>query len=499
MLELLLAALGGGKNTSTTWTKLNVASAPAGIDQMAVVTYKADVYFLGGFNNSTGAESAACYKYSIDNKAFTTLAPLPVGLRSHRAVAGSVAGAGKIYVWGGQTAAGVVTAFYEYTISTNTWATLTLPPAASSPGALDVLMTNIGTDIYILGGTAGNASADGSPNMVKYDPIAKTWTARAAFPNAITNGCMNGLDDKLWVAFGNYNSGAANQNDLMVYDPVANTWAVRIANITGTDGPRVGAKSALFGNTIQYWGGTASNNIAGYDFYSNTFASSLGTMPPEPKEGNGFLAQNKFYSLGSKTGTEFWVYDPYFGKAKPNFVIIPYQEFYSATTFGQTFGVPGSSGSTLGPEGLNWMLMRFDNQMWILPQKPLRKGSDLNSGLAFINGSPVSVGTIRYTMWGTPNIDALSNGNYAKLYGRVSAVFTPNIMTGVPKLARFTNATLGFTPYSYDWTAQANAAFDTIAVGGTGPAATTASFNNSSGRADLRPFIKIDVVGTFPW
>lgn len=494
MLELLLSGAGGGGPTGNTWTKLVAAGAPAAVDQMAVATYKADVYFLGGYDNTAQAETAACYKYSIKDNAFTPIANMPLPLRLHRVVAG----VGKLYVWGGLSTSGYVTVFYEYTISTNAWRTLTVPTAATSPGSANVQMTNIGTDIYIMGGAQGNASVNGSANMVKYDTIANTWTARAAFPNAISNGCMNAADDKLFVAYGNYNNGANFQLDLVAYDPVANTWSVKLANIVGSDSTRYGAKSAIFGSSIQYWAGSAvNNNIVGYDYAENTFAPNLGIIKTEVRPGTGFVAQNKFYSLGSTTGTEFWVYDPYAGKPKPSLVIIPYQEFYSATEFCTAFSMPATAASPVTQDGLNWILMRFDNQTWILPQKSLRKTADKASA-NYIGGRAVTANGVSYRISGIPNPTEASTGNWAKLFGRVTLNFNPTATNGIPKLAKFSNATLGFSPACYEWTTLSNGAYETQCVGGTSPSGIF-SLHNTADRANLRPLILVNSPSLLPW
>lgn len=496
MFELLLGST-IKKIIGATWFKLSVTDTPVGLSEPASATWKANVYFVGGYNTGTSAPSAALYRYNPVNGNFTRLRDMPQPLRYCRAIMGD----GKMFVWGGYNGTAFASVFYAYTISTDTWATVTVQAtAADRPGCANAIMGNLGTDIYILGGYGGDASVDGTANFSKYVPTTNTWTKLAPFPNAIVNGTMIAYDDKLYVAFGGSVNNTVTQKEMYSYNYVTNTWTKLLDDTTLIDGPRYGANVAIFGNKFHYWGGASDkSSLLIYSPEDNQFTVG-GTIPTELRGSNrgGFVMRNKFYSLGDNLGSEFWSYDPYFGKPKPDLVIIPFQEFYTSTAFCTAAGVAGSTGSTITYNGLNWLLIRYGNETWILPQKSLRNNCDLGSVNAYIGGTAKTIDGYSYFLSGIRDPSELSSGQWPKLYGRVSLTSNAPSIGPYTKLAKFSDLALGFGTYAcYEWTSLTNGAYDTIAVGGT-PAGTSTSLNNTSGRAQLRPFIKVNSVD-FPW
>ena len=151
-----------------------------------------------------------------------------------------------------------------------------------------------------------------------------------------------------------------------------------------------------------------------------------------------------------------------------------------------------STAGTATYDGMNWVLMRFNGETWLLPQKPLRTNCPLDSSYAYSpGGTNKTVLGISMSLYGPANTSSTPTEPWSILFGRVSKSFTIN---PVPKLALWDNATLGFgagANASYEWTRLANGAYDTWARGGTDPGAQGAALNNTSGRGSIRPLIKI--------
>lgn len=495
MIDLLLATSGIATPPVTVWTKLSATDAPVGITEQAVSTYKNDIYFVGGYDNVAAKEIASLYKFTPSTNTFTKLADMPVAMRLHRCVMG----AGKLYVWGGYDGTSYTSRFYIYTISSNTWAAGTMPAAANRPGCAQAMMVNIGLDVYIMGGGNGDAPSAGTTNAVKYNPVANTWTALPAMPGMVINGSACVQDDKIFVAYGVNTNGTVTNKSITCYDPITNAWTTKVADITTDYGARSGAKATLFGDEIFYWGGWSDSlKMSKYSPRTNTFTDNVGTIPAQANfYSYGFKAKEKFYTIGSLTGTEFWVYDPYVGKPKPTLVVIPFQEYMTASEFTTAGGL--STNGTATYEGMNWILMRFDNETWLLPQKPLRTNCPLDSSYAYSpSGTGKMIQGVSMTWYGPANTNTGATEPWTKLFARVSKSYTLN---PIPKLALWDNATLGFgagANASYEWTRLANGAYDTWARGGTDPGAQGATLNSSSGRANIRPLIKITSTN-FPW
>lgn len=495
MIDLLLATSGIATPPVTVWTKLSATGAPVGISDQAVATYKNDMYFVGGYDNVAAKEIASLYKFTPATNTFTKLADMPVAMRLHRCVMG----VGKLYVWGGYDGNNYTSRFYIYTISSNTWATGTMPAAANRPGCAIAMMVNIGLDIYILGGANGDAPTAGTTNVVKYNPVANTWTTLPAMPGLVNNGSACVQDDKIFVAYGNNTNGTITNKSITCYDPITNAWTTKIADITTSYGSRTGAKAALFGDEIFYWGGqSASLKMAKYNPSTNTFTDNIGTIPTQANQfSNGFKAKEKFYTIGSVTGTELWVYDPYAGKPKPSLVVIPFQEYMTASEF-NTAGALSSNG-TATYEGMNWVLLRFNNETWLLPQKPLRTNCPLDSSYAYSpSGTSKMILGVSMTWYGPANTTITAGEPWTELFSRVSKSFT---FGSISKIAQWDSATLGFgagANASYEWTRLANGAYDTWARGGSDPGAQGTTLNSTNGRANIRPLIKITSTN-FPW
>lgn len=464
----------------TEWTALDATGAPQNRTGVAVGVFKSDLYFCGGIDNSTGLATRTLHRYSLIDKTFTQLADSPVDFSKHKLIVG----AGVFYVWG---AGG----FYKYTISSNTWTSLALPTTTLSPGNDDVSMAFEGDRIFIFGGSGGNAGA-ASAKLIRYNTLANTWTAQADCPVALTKTCAIAWNNKLVVGYGENDTGAAN-NVIYELDLTTNTWAVKFTDtLTNGGTERRSPSVAIFGNDIYFFGGTDSDIVSRYNTYDDVFQAMYRTLPEGMTNFTGIVARNKFYAFGATSGAAFSIYDPYAGKPRPNFVVIPYQELFSGTEFTNAMGF--SAGTTLAYDGMYYYLIRYSGETWLLPGHHIRTNVLYNQN-NYRSGKAFTIDGRSYQAWGVSKDPVATTDLYAKIYGRLVAGSYDN--AGYPKLAKLSVAGAGHGTgmANYEWTGTSSGAYDMRVVSLT----SSINMNKTSGTVQARPFIKILDTGNFPW
>lgn len=492
MFEQLLG-FGRKPVTGSVWSKRVATGVSIETSKQATATYKTDVYFIGGNGPDGTSASNKCYKYNVVTNAITAIADMPTAMFRHSCIAGD----GVIFVWGGFDGATNTQRFYRYTVSNNTWVSLTQPTAAQAPGIADVGMCNIGLDLYFLGGSGGNAPADSTNRFIKYTPSTNTWKALAAYPTAISSAALAVTSDRVYAAFGAYNQGAVNSNIIAEYDEPLNTWTTVVLDTVGNGGvTRVSPNVAKFGTELHYWD-SVNGTMSKYKPESKTYTADAGAVPAEYRAGRGFVIRNKW--VGGITGLDLTVYDPYFGKPLPDYVVIPFQEFGSTQEVSTGFNIGGAG--TIAYPAMNWFVVRFNSETWVLAEKPLRRGGIYNNSYAFLaNGANIVYSGINYNIRFTAT-PLSSNEPWGYLFSRTVLGYNPTGIT-YTKLANHTNYSIGFragAAASYEWTAQSNGSSQN-ARGGTDVGSPGASFGQQqdSQETTCRPFARV-TGGAFPW
>jgi N-acetylneuraminic acid mutarotase len=214
-----------------------------------------------------------------------------------------------VYMIGGATAAGAsLSNNLAYNVSTNTWAWMKpLPAPLYHTNGIGV----IGGKLYISGGIAKPGVSTNALYM--YDPVANTWTQKAAMPKYSYGGVSGVINNKLYV-YTNCDSGEGlcepegEETWFYRYDPVTNQWTTlarpKTAHIYGTGGA-TGGKFYLAGG----WG----SELEVYDPASNTW-SSKAPLPTPRRQAASAMLQGKLYVVGgfNETGVSRanTVYDP---------------------------------------------------------------------------------------------------------------------------------------------------------------------------------------------
>jgi hypothetical protein len=187
--------------TNGAWTQIAPLSTGLGGNYSLYWADSDKVWTGGGFDNSSSTSHTENYFYNPVNNTYRTLAPLPSG----RAYGKAVKVKNKIYVIGGigtwPTSDGIV---YEYTPSTNTWATkATQPSPMVMESAVCVWRDSL---IICIGGQTGGWT--GGQNIIRvFDPQANTWTTLAStFPVTMATGHAECIGNEI-IEVGGYNGG----------------------------------------------------------------------------------------------------------------------------------------------------------------------------------------------------------------------------------------------------------------------------------------------------
>lgn len=157
---------------------------------MAVAVYENEIYLFGGQTNA--GVSAAAVRYDPLNKVWETLAEKPTAV-SHGQ--GALLGE-KVYLPGGQAADGrPIAALEVYDLRQDQWNSLAPLPLALSQYCLAAYEGNL----YLFGGWDGEAY---SSAVYRYDPETDAWSERSSLPGPLGGCGVAALPGKLLVIGG---------------------------------------------------------------------------------------------------------------------------------------------------------------------------------------------------------------------------------------------------------------------------------------------------------
>ena len=280
--------------------KAYAVQTPTGIyfDEVSVTTITASGYaatpaFTGLETSPAGVNVAINGVYSTwrTGNTWTTKAAIPTGRSSF---ATGVIG-GRLYVTGGNTAAGVSNSNEEYDPASNTWSSKTAMPTARGAHVAGV----INGKLYAIGGS--NAGGYLNTNE-EYDPVANTWSTKTAMPTAL-NSFAAGVIGGILYAVGGWDGGSTyNTNE--AYDPVLNAWSTKAAMPTTRRALAAGVVNGKL-YAIGGWNYAAYTAIATneeYDPVSNTWATKT-AMPTIRQNSDLGAIGGKLYAVGGHNGS----------------------------------------------------------------------------------------------------------------------------------------------------------------------------------------------------
>jgi N-acetylneuraminic acid mutarotase len=206
---------------------------------------------------------------------------------------------GKIYVFGGHVwpLCGFLTTVEEYDPATDTWAAKTPMPT----GRMTATSSVVNGKIYVMGGNS--VGCGGAINTVEeYDPATDTWAAKTAMSAARDGATSSVVNGKIYV-FGGWPSLATVEE----YDPVANTWAAKTPMPTGRYNPA----SDVVNGKIYVIGGSGLTAVEQYDPATNTWATKTAMPTALGDTLTSSMVNNKIYVFGSAAATSVVEVDEY--------------------------------------------------------------------------------------------------------------------------------------------------------------------------------------------
>ena len=255
------------------WTKKQPMARP--VHHQAMVAANGKIYVFGGFvypasgNGWEPVDNAWEYDPAADT--WKALPPLPA--RRGSALAFEVGG--KFYVIGGASThpgskelaitgtgpARAVDANEMFDLATGRWESRQPLPTARNHAFGGV----VNGKIYVIGGRTGHGFITAATNtdlVEEYDPVADTWGAlKARMPTARSGGGWGTYNGKIYVAGGEVANAqlVAAFRAVEAYDPAANAWTT----LPSMPIPRHGVAGAVMGNRFHLVSGMITSAAAG--------------------------------------------------------------------------------------------------------------------------------------------------------------------------------------------------------------------------------------------
>lgn len=200
--------------TSSWVSKAGIVNARV---QHGTVATAGKIYVFGGRNPSTVFNSLEIYNPATNT--WSVGAPMPVATRGMSVALGSN---GAIYAISGVTNT-PVSNVYKYTPSTNTWVAVAPIPqkvfeaaAAATPNG----------KIYVFGGEPSTAGGTSTNATRIYNIATNSWSTGASMPVAVQqHSAVLGSDGKIYIIGGRTLSAGPPVGLVQIYNPATNTWS----------------------------------------------------------------------------------------------------------------------------------------------------------------------------------------------------------------------------------------------------------------------------------
>ncbi|HMJ15529.1 MAG TPA: kelch repeat-containing protein, partial [Polyangiaceae bacterium] len=275
-----------------------LAALPAVRQEHAVAALGDEIVVIGGFAPTVTATVLA---YNSSTNSWRSIANFPSAL--HHANAAVVNG--RLYVAGfyvGNSFTNTDGRVFVYDAQQNAWQAKTAMPAGTERAASCVAV--LGTKIYLFGGARGGTLANASA----YDVNADSWETLPDLPESREHCVAAALADKLYVASGRASGIGGFRPKTWQFDPVARSYTEKAAIPT----PRGGTAGAVLGGRLVVFGGEGNGasasgvfpHIEAYSPESNAWQSLPDMLVPRHGFGAATLAQ-RIYLPGGATQQAF--------------------------------------------------------------------------------------------------------------------------------------------------------------------------------------------------
>jgi hypothetical protein len=215
--------------------------------------------------------------------------------------------------------AAIITALAAFTFASDalaqgTWTTIAPMPTA----VLQASGVAMGGKFYVIDGY-DSAGTWPSAHPQVYDPIANSWSFKAADPVPRAEVAAGVINNKIYVAEGWINSDSNNPTSaLEIYDPATDSWTAGAPSLVARGWSAtavIGGKIYITGGTT-YWQNPGIATLEIYDPNINTWSTGA-PIPVAPKGAVGAALNGKFYIVGGGAGgnpflatANVYIYDP---------------------------------------------------------------------------------------------------------------------------------------------------------------------------------------------
>jgi N-acetylneuraminic acid mutarotase len=237
--------------STNTWalkTKLPVAIGNA--SAMSVTSAIGKIYVLGGKTGTSTSKNTA-QQYDPVANTWTAITNLPATL--HGAAAVSTFEGGKIFLLGGMNGTTPTNTVYVYNTSAanNAWVAKTNMPAALAWHSASFYKGKI----YVIGGQT--AAGGYSSAVYAYDVENDSWTTKTALSVGLRKHGSHTLHNRVYITNGETSVGESNR--MYVYNAHTDTWE----NTTGMTTPWAGKNvaSVMYRKNLFLLGGSKVDNI----------------------------------------------------------------------------------------------------------------------------------------------------------------------------------------------------------------------------------------------
>ncbi len=264
--------------------------------------FEAGVAFaVGGKGHVIADNGSALWQYDPVANSWTVKAPIPSGNLSERS---AFVANGLAYVGCG----GSTQAFHAYDVNTNTWSSA--PALWAAAGRRNAAAYSIGNTGYLVGGISGSSII--LNDLWDFGPVATampdTWTQRPFFPGAPREFPIAFSIGGTAYAGGGTTGSGAYLTDFQAYDPVARTWTPKAALPPNADlGFSIGTKGYV---TTQ----SATQNFWEYDPATNTWTARADLPGGARSRAAAFSVEGKGHVMTGLIGgvrqSDHWIYNP---------------------------------------------------------------------------------------------------------------------------------------------------------------------------------------------
>jgi hypothetical protein len=303
-------------NTQTnTWSTLGTGSSNgvSGGSVLALAVVGNEVYVGGDFTSAGGVSANNVARFNTQTNTWSTL-----GTGSSNGVDGggvyALAVVGNDVVVGGRfTSAGGVSANYvaRFNTQTNTWSTLGTGSQNGVSGVGVGALAVVGNEVYVGGGftSAGGVSAN---RVARFNTQTNTWSTLGTGSSNGVNGpfvfALAVVGNEVVVGGSFTSAGGVSANGVARFNTQTNTWSsLGTGSQNGVSGTGLVYVNALavvgnevvVGGSFTSAGGVSANNVARFNTQTNTW-STLGTGSQNGVSGTGLVYVNALAVVGNE-------------------------------------------------------------------------------------------------------------------------------------------------------------------------------------------------------